>query len=376
MRRWAALGALFLLGCTRSATTDPGPGGAASGGPVPPGVTASVAVPAASAAPAGVAASASAAPTVSLPPLERLTTGGAGVRSQVVPLEPGQTVVVWVRLPPQKNQILGDDVSHFLRPDGTILASKPGVYLARGEVLYKHNSVTRELDSAKCAPDQLQPPMDKQVLRETALVRERDGARTLLIPFEEGQAAEGGEASEQPAIEQEVIPLAYAGSTYFVAAKTSLYLCGALHQRFSRVVRAFRIDERGAVRELDLSTLESAARDGLAEATQRFNKTASREKDSPDGPRSGSDLSLTAEYPIFSAQGVRWQVQFTGAASWAGTDHLTTGYARSVQVALDLIPAALSDAARLPKPAHHYLKAHPKEQVLGVSVGKISLPTP
>lgn len=296
------------------------------------------------------------------------------LRSQVVPAEPGQTVVVWVRSPPNKGQLAGDDVSHFLKPDGTVAASRPGVYIARGKELFRHVTAVKKLSSWPCPPEQQGILMTGQTLREAALERVRDGRREALVPFDLSHTPDGEADSETPAVEQELVPVALAGSTYFVVEKTDWYECGALHQHYMRKTRAFRIDEDGASLELDLTPLESLARQSVDRAVALFNKGASREKDSPDGPRAADDLSVWSQFPAFSPQGVRWQIQFAGSASWAGSDFQTGEYMRSVLVSLDTIPAALGDAARLPGPARAYLAAHPKEQVLGVSVGAVAAP--
>ena len=79
-------------------------------------------------------------------------------------------------------------------------------------------------------------------------------------------------------------------------------------------------------------------------------------------------------FPVFSAAGARWAVQYTTRATWAGSDGQWDGYSRSTRLEVAGLPSRLASLASVPDVVLAYAKAHPEEEVLGVSTGEIAAP--
>jgi hypothetical protein len=309
------------------------------------------------AASASASASASAQATVPLAPL------------RAVPLGSTQVAAIWARprvTSPARSAKEPADVTRFVRADGTVASTRRGIYLVAHDKLYRWESNARTSASERCEPPQ-QNPFRKRVLRDGAVVPAGGGRRIEVAGF---AAPDGNGILPE---EETHAPVAILGDTLFVRSDNAGFGCG-MHPLYGVEFRAARLLAGGTVKLLRMEDLRDGTGARAGDAMALLNKGTREDDTSLDGPASRDEIETTMALPIFDAAGARWTVQYTTHATWAGSDGGWGGYTRSVKLDLAGLPPPLASLAAFPDVAADYARAHPDEEVRGVSAGEIEAP--
>jgi len=351
----ALLAAALLLaapGCGRREQITPEPAPSAS-------PRAEQSAPSSSALPEPVAPSASAS--------ARATTPLAPLRA--APLGPTQVAAIWARprvTSPARSAKDPADVTRFVRADGAAASTKRGIYLVAHDKLYRWDSSARTSASERCEPPQ-QNPFRKRVLRDGAAVPVGGGKRIPIVGFAAPDS--NGVLPE----EETHAPVAILGDTLFLRSESAGFGCG-MHPLYGAEFRAARLLSDGTVETLRMDDLREGAGGRVGDAMALLNKDAQADDTSLDGPANLDEIETTMALPIFDAAGARWTVQYTTHATWAGGYGGWGGYTRSIKLDLAGLPPKLARLAAFPDVAVAYARAHPDEEVLGVSAGEIEAP--
>lgn len=338
----------------------------------PAAVTAS----SASAPSSSAAASASAAAPGGAPPASARAPRAPAGATRATPIGAGETAVVWTRRArpgPAGAEIL----THFVRADGSVAATRAGIFVADGDRLWRWRIEKKASPGERCEPPQINP-MGARKLERATLVPTRGGAAIVtrvgsppsieIAPF-----ATSANEYDLPAEEHHDLVASW-GAYVFTRSDDVIFPCG-MHPGYAASFAAFELDAAGALQPVALETLTGDAGALLDEAKRRFDKDAQGDAtgSSLDGVAARDGIKPTMAFPAFGAAGVVWTVQLTADASWAGSYGGWSGYTRSVQVPAPQPPPRLA-GGRLPAPALAFAAAHPELSIGGVGITTAPVP--
>jgi hypothetical protein len=285
-----------------------------------------------------------------------------------VALAEGALAAIWTHARPRANAYIGfvsDDTTHtthFVRPDGTEVGRKPGIYLASRDQLFRWDSRRRTAPSEVCEPYG-HNPYSGRVLRDGALVAVRGSQRILVADF-----AVPDQDGVYP--EREVhVPVAILGDALFLRTEGVYYGCG-LHPSSIDSFQVVRMQPAGSLEKLSMEELRDGMDARLDDAIVQLNKGfGPGQTTAIDGAVTRKDVEITMGIPTFGPEEARWSVQYTRNTAYAYGDDQWSAYTRSVRLDVPTVPARLAALATFPAVAIQYAKDHPHEEVLGVSSG-------
>ena len=133
----------------------------------------------------------------------------------------------------------------------------------------------------------------------------------------------------------------------------------------------------GRVVNLPAADIFAGADELRTAAKREFDQMAQGgETGSPfDGEVAISDLEPTLAIPSFAADGLRWSIQLTTSASWAGSYGGWSGYSRSVMLQAPRVPDRFRAFSELGARVARYMVANRQARVLGASIGHFNPPS-